>query len=118
MLDGMLILGAFVAACVGFALFALSQQRHWQAVAGALGLSSRRQRQQYALAWLLLTLSLALTLQAEGAGFGSLLWTLLISAAAFAISFTLAWRPRWLACLTPEGVVAARILKAWNKVRR
>jgi len=42
---------------------------------------------------LLLTTSLALAPLRDGPSFGSLLWATVISFAALAVAFTLAWRP-------------------------
>ncbi len=41
-------------------------------------------------------LALMLTIQAQGPSFGSLLWALMISAAAVTVAFTLTWQPGWL----------------------
>jgi hypothetical protein len=80
----------------GFALLALSQDRHWHHLGGA-------RRCPVALATLLrgagailLAAALALALLRDGAAFGALLWTTALSLCAFAVVCTLTWRPQWL----------------------
>jgi len=101
----MLLAAAFATAWLGFALLALSQVRHWRQVTGAETPPSRTRVIAYrAIAATLLTISLGLALLRDGPSFGSLLWATMISIAALAVAFTLAWRPailRWFA-LTPK----------------
>ncbi len=84
----------------GFGLLALSQREHWTVSAAELAYPSRRRvRGVRFLGALLLAGALAPCVAAHGAGFGLLLWMLLLAASAAAVAFTLAWRPRWLALL-------------------
>ncbi len=84
-----------VAACLasygGFACLALAMPEHWEPWRG---------RSQRAVPWRwlrpaglgLLALAYGLCVRRDGISFGSLLWTVLISAAALAVAFTLTWR--------------------------
>jgi len=69
----------------------------------------------------MIALSLVLALMREGPGFGSLLWATMISLAALAVAFTLAWRPRWLRPLAvalraePQPAVHAGRLRSCGK---
>jgi len=59
-----------------------------------------------AIAATLLTTSLALALLRDWPSFGSLLWATMISLAALAVAFALAWRPgifRWLTVVARRG---------------
>lgn len=86
-------------AYIGFALFALSQPRHWHAVTGERSPSRARTLWQRAFGTGLLSGSLLLVLLAEGPAFGSLLWVLFIGIAAAGVALTLSWRARWLSWL-------------------
>jgi len=87
---------AALVSILGFILLALAQARHWAAV------SKTPVEQRVNSAWLTSAglgaqiAALILTIQAQGSSFGSLLWTVMISVAAMAVTFTLAWRPKWL----------------------
>jgi hypothetical protein len=77
---------------LGFALIALSQERHWSHVTGR-DEAPARPRLNVALGAVLLFIALLLAIGSQGASFGSLLWVMLVSAGAVAVSFTLSWRP-------------------------
>lgn len=96
----MLLLGVFVTAWLGFACLALSQGRHWRQVVGTTSPRRGRVRLLRGVGAGLLTGSLALALLRDGASFGSLLWATVLSFAALALAFTLAWRPQWLSLFT------------------
>lgn len=90
-------LSALAAACyLGFALLALSQDRHWHQVDGARHCPPRLLIPLRTAGFTCLLLALVLALQRDGAGFGTLLWGTMVSIGAFAVVATLAWRPRWL----------------------
>lgn len=95
MLDTALTIGAALVSYLGFVLLALTQERHWRAVCVVA-------RQHIRPTWPIVTgltlqlLTLVMVLFAQGPSFGSLLWAVMISAAAMAVAFTLAWHPRWL----------------------
>lgn len=94
--DSLLLLALFAAAYAGFALLALSQARHWRTVIGDAVLPRGRVLVLRTIGGALIALSLILALTRDGPSFGSLLWATAISLAALAVTFTLAWRPRWL----------------------
>ena len=101
--DGLLAALAILVSYLGFALLALSQERHWCAVCG-MGAGARMPPTWRASAGLLLQgLALLLAVCAQGPSFGGLLWMVTVSAAAMAVAFTLAWRPTWLRPLARVG---------------
>ena len=89
-----------VAACLlallGFALLALNQERHFLGVCPHILPAPRSSRMQRALGFLAIVSGLPLSIAAQGASFGSLLWAMLLIAAAMAVAFTLTWWPHWL----------------------
>lgn len=92
----MLVLAVFAVAYTAFALLALGQARHAEAVAGAGA------RPRPWLAGMLLATALGLAVWGEGWGFGLLLWATLVTIAATAVVATLTWRPHWLRPLLPR----------------
>lgn len=96
MRDPLLTLAACGLALWGFALLALSQERHVEHVFGRHARPTRRLRSQRVAGFTAIGLGLPACVAAEGAGFGSLLWVVLVCAAAMSIALTLTWRPRWL----------------------
>lgn len=85
-------------AYAAFALLALSQERHWETVAGgrlpaALDVRWRRRTGAALLAGTLLS-----CLAVHGPGFGAILWVLLLALGAFGVAMTLTW---WPALLKP-----------------
>lgn len=93
-------LAAFAMCALGCAVLAVSQRDHWHAT-GKLPPypGPRALRRLRVAASLLLAGALAPCVAAHGAGFGALLWALLVSAGGISVAFVLAWRPRWLAPL-------------------
>ncbi|AEG13411.1 hypothetical protein Sbal183_0101 [Shewanella baltica OS183] len=92
----LLLVAIFSTAYLSFALFALSQVRHWRVVFDKALPTQREVLLLRSLGILMLSISLALSLVRDGASFGSLLWITMIGVAALAVALTLAWRPRWL----------------------
>jgi hypothetical protein len=99
---------------LGFALLALSQDRHWHHLGGGRHCPPR-------LVWLLRTsgyglllASLVLALWRDGPSFGALVWVTALSICAFAVVATLTWRPRWLRPLA-DIFRTARILRAHER---
>lgn len=90
-----MLLAALLAG-LGFAWLALSQERHHERVGGHLPVSPRALWTRRVIGFVSVALVLPLCTASQGASFGSLLWTMLLSAAAMAVAFTLAWRPHWL----------------------
>jgi ABC-type Co2+ transport system permease subunit len=90
------MLVALLLALLGFALLALSQERHLARIFKQNQHLAPNSRAQRATSFIAISLSLPACITSQGAGFGSLLWGVLICAAAMAIAFTLTWRPQWL----------------------
>lgn len=96
-MPALLLLAAGLASYSAWACMALAMPRHWWADANGQGVACAPHR-----TWLrpfgfaLLGLGYALCVYRDGPGFGSVLWVLLVSAAAIAVALTLAWRPRFL----------------------
>ncbi|WP_165390706.1 DUF3325 domain-containing protein [Pseudoduganella lutea] len=100
MADLLATFGALLMCCTGCALLALSQREHWSQAGGLLPFPSPRAvRRARVVASMLLAGALAPCIAWHGAGFGTLLWILLVAAGGKGIAFTLAWRPHWLAPL-------------------
>ena len=90
-------LTAFTLAFTGWASLALSQARHWRAVAGTRPRWRGRQRRVIGAG--LLALALAPCLLRDDASFAALTWLLLLSVAAMVLALVLAYRPRLLRLL-------------------
>lgn len=90
------LLAAALASYAGFACLALAMPRHWSSASGRRAGASPYRSSLRTCGALLLLLSLALCVYRDGAAFGAVLWTVLISFAAVGVALTLAWRPRWL----------------------
>jgi hypothetical protein len=91
-----LFAAVLVAAYLGFALLALSQDRHWHHLVGGRNCPARTVRILRAAGYALLLLGFWLSLVRDGPSFGALLWATTLSVAAFAVVCTLTWRPHWL----------------------
>lgn len=101
MREGSLVLAAVLCALLGFALLALSQERHFTRVFEAEMAAARAPYAQRAIGFIAVVFALPLCIAAEGSGFGSLLWVVMIGAAAMAVALALTWRPHWLRWLRP-----------------
>ena len=92
-----LLLGAAnMASYGGFACLALAMPRHWAAATGKKVDVVPHRRWLRPCGFAMLALSYGLCAYRDGPGFGSLLWAILISAAAIAVALTLTWRPQLL----------------------
>ena len=91
-----LSLAACLLALLGFAGLALSQDRHFTRVCGSNWPAARIPRAQRAISLIAAGLGLPICIAAHGASFGSLLWALLLPAAAMTIALVLSYCPRWL----------------------
>lgn len=91
-----LLMLAMAASCFGFACLALSMDRHREAVSAEIAWSARRLAVLRTLGGLALAASLVFALMRDGPSFGSLMWVLILTAGAIAVTFTLTWRPHWL----------------------
>lgn len=94
MLESLLTLAAAAATYLAMALLALSQEEHWT-LAGMPPATALARRWRYA-AIAVLTLAGALCVAGHGAGFGLLLWVMLIGAGIIAVALTLSWWPHSL----------------------
>ncbi|HDZ57428.1 MAG TPA: DUF3325 domain-containing protein [Pseudomonas xinjiangensis] len=93
----MVSLLGFALCYLAFARLALLQRAHLRAIEPTANAPTRQQTMAgRTLAVLLLAGALTMLLRIEGGGFGSVLWLMLCSAAALAVSLTLAWRPAFL----------------------
>ncbi len=101
-MSALLSVCAALAALLGCAALALSQARHWKAVAAGAAPPPRALR---LLGWALVTASLACCIACDGASFAALMWPLLIGGAALGVAAVLTWRP---ALLRPLAAMFAR----------
>ena len=95
-METVLLLATAATCYLGFALLALSQDRHWHQVEGSRNCPPHLLIPLRTAGFACLLLALVLALHRDGASFGSLLWATLISACAFAVVATLTWRAHWL----------------------
>ena len=91
-----LLAAVLVAAYLGFALLALSQDRHWHHLGGARHCPPRLVLPLRVVGYLLLLAGFVLAIVRDGPSFGTLLWVTALSVAAFALVCTLTWRAHWL----------------------
>jgi hypothetical protein len=94
MLEALLTLAAALAIYLALALLALSQEDHWSR-AGMPPATRLARRWRY-VAGAILILAGLLCVAGHGAGFGLILWVMLIGAGIVAMALTLSWRPHWL----------------------
>jgi len=98
MLDGFLLLGAFVATLAGLGWLALAMTAHWRQVRNGVP-SPRTIKVLRILGGSALFVSLLLCLKVDHASMASLVWIMLLAVAAATIAFTLTLRPQWLGVL-------------------
>jgi hypothetical protein len=95
---------AFWGSGLGFIAMALSQERHWERVSG-LQTAQRVSQRALAVAGLVLQVcALGLMLRSQGPSFGSLMWTVMLSATAMAVAFMLSYKPHWLKLMAAWAV--------------
>ena len=94
MLEVLLTLAAAMACYLALALLALSQEDHWSRA--GMPPATALARHWRHVAFITLILAGALCVAGHGAGFGLILWVMLIGAAIMAVALTLSWRPQWL----------------------
>ncbi|MET4577441.1 DUF3325 domain-containing protein [Ottowia thiooxydans] len=90
------LLAAFTLSFIGFALIALSQDRHWEAVTAMQADHRVRGACLLAVGLIMQCVACLLIVFSQGAGFGVLLWGVGITGTAMLVAFALAWRPRWI----------------------
>ena len=91
MLDLMLAAGLLMLNFLGLGCLALSQDKHWRMLTGAVRSPPKLHLRWLAWAGLLTGLTLAVSLC--GWGFGSLIWLLSLPLGGYAVTFSLALIP-------------------------
>lgn len=99
MLELSLGIAAWATSAIGFALLALSQERHWHAATGTPAAAAPSPLPLRTVGFALQLLALAGFVHTQGPGFGGLLWGVGATAAAMTVALVLTWRPRLLAPL-------------------
>jgi hypothetical protein len=94
-----LLAAAVACSTIGLAWLALGLPAHWQQAVGERALRQGTVRLLRALGAAGLVASLALCLQVDHASMASLVWVMILAAAALMVAFTLTWWPRALAPL-------------------
>ncbi|MFT4101504.1 MAG: DUF3325 domain-containing protein [Burkholderiaceae bacterium] len=92
------LLGAVIAGVAGMGWLALAMDVHWQQVRGQASSRGTALRLR-GLGVLGLAVSLALCLRTDHASMAALVWVMVVTASALAVTLALAWRPRWLRAL-------------------
>lgn len=96
MMAALLLLFAILASYTGFACLALAMPEHWKSAGGDPGDQAMRRHGLRLSGALVLCMALAVCIWNEGPSFGTLLWAILMSASAIAVTLTLTWRPQLL----------------------
>ena len=94
--DLVFMAGLFAVVYCGFMCLALSQAKHWTQIVELGRRPPHVARGLRIMGWLLLAVTLAMSAIHDGASFGAVLWTCLLSVGAIAVALTLAWKPNWL----------------------
>lgn len=111
------LLTAALLALAGCALYALSQDKHWNVIAKAKPspeqptssqpnpskLTPAKKTQLKQLSLLAITLSLVVLVLSQGLGFAVLLWPLMIGAAIFSVALVLAYKPSLFGVFLDDG---------------
>ena len=84
---------AFFLCWAGFGLLALAQERHFYLFYPSFRPIAHLIRVQAAIGIIAIALSLPLCIEAQTAGFGSLLWLLLLPVSAMTVALLLTWLP-------------------------
>lgn len=95
-MSAVLLAALLASTYLGFALLALSQDRHWHHLGGARHCPAGATRILRPCGYGLLAVSLIVALLRDGASFGTLVWVTTLTIGAFAVASTLTWRPHWL----------------------
>ena len=96
MFDAVLLLLLFGASYLMFAFFALSQRRHWQAVAGKWPYSIKFAYWMRGSALALLLISSGIALFRDGPSYGAILWITIQTICALLVVLTLTFKPNHL----------------------
>ncbi|MBK1674030.1 hypothetical protein CKO35_12065 [Ectothiorhodospira shaposhnikovii] len=95
------LMGATLAALLGFAWLALAMEVHWRQVFGRVGPSPGTRSALRLLGGASLLGSLGLCLLADHASMAALVWFMLLALAGVCVALLLAWRSAWLRRLWP-----------------
>ena len=90
---------AFLLCWTGFGLLALAQERHFGLFYQSFRHPDQWIRVQAAIGIIAICLALPLCIKAQSAGFGSLLWVLMLTASAMTVALQLTWAPQNLKAL-------------------
>ncbi len=96
MMPALLLIAASLASYGGFACLALAMPNHWAEASGQRGDVASNRRWLRSVGFFMVGVAYVLCVYRDGLSFGSVLWVVLISAAAIAVALTLTWRPRLL----------------------
>jgi len=99
MVDAISLLTALLMSYCGMAWFALAKAPHWEQARRAPLPQTRSIRALHPLGALALAGSLGLCLFVDHPSMASLVWVMLLTGSALLVTFTLSFRPRWLAWL-------------------
>ena len=95
MSDVAMLLAGLAGSCLGFALLALSQNRHWHRITGQPR-PSTAVKVLRSVGYGLFGIALAIAIARDGASFGTILWAMTLSTSAGVVALVLTWRPTWL----------------------
>jgi hypothetical protein len=94
--ESALLFTALLSCTAGMAWLALSMKPHWQQVRGQQFLAPSAQRTLRLLGATAVSVSLLLCMSADHPSMAVLVWVLLATASALAVTFVFTWRPRLL----------------------
>lgn len=95
MREAIVLVAAQLVCTIGMGWLALAMETHWEQVCSS-ALSRKARICLRTLGAMMLLASLGLCLVVEHASMAVLVWVMVLSASALAVSFTLTWRPHWL----------------------
>lgn len=95
-MNSLILVFASMMAIVAHACFALTMPRHWREASQRASSTPPHPRRLRSAGFAALGGCLALCIWRDGAGFGIVLWVMLVSAAAFLVALLLSWRPQVL----------------------
>ena len=100
MVDASLLALALLCSVCGMGWFALAKDPHFHQVLGQSAKRARSVRAVRGFGYVAVFASLALCLSVDHGSMASLVWIMMLTAAALLVTFALAFRPRWLTFLT------------------
>lgn len=87
---------AFLVSWAGFCLLALAQERHIGLFYPLFKPAAQVIQAQAAIVIIAICIAFALCIKTQSAGFGSLLWLLMLTASAMMVALQLTWAPQTL----------------------